>query len=78
MAAVDRTACQTGIIAQDRVERSLILTNKRTSAIIQMPIRAKRKEFPGGYDKNARFSVKILISFFTLLVLRTRRQCIEV
>ena len=63
--AVDRTACQTAIIAQDRIERSLILTNKRTSAIVLMPIRAKTKEFPGGYNKNARFSVKMLISFDT-------------
>jgi hypothetical protein len=28
-----------------------------------MPIRAKRKKFPDGYDKNARFSVKMLIVF---------------
>ena len=41
VAAVDRTACQIGIIAQDRIERGLILTNKRTSAIVLMPIRAK-------------------------------------
>ena len=65
MAAVDRTACQTGIIAQDRIERCLILTNKRTRAIVLMPIRAKRIEFPGGDDKNARFSVKMLIVFCT-------------
>lgn len=61
MAAVDRTASQTGIIAQDRIERSLILTNKRASAVVLMPIRAKRKEFPDGYDKNDRFSDKMLI-----------------
>lgn len=61
MAAVHRTACQIRTIAQDGIERELILTNKRTSAIVLMPIRAKRKEFPGGYDKNARFSVKMLI-----------------
>ncbi len=65
VAAVDRTACQTGMTAQDGIERELILTNKRTSAIVLMPIRAKRKEFPGGYDKNARFSVKMLIVFCT-------------
>jgi hypothetical protein len=41
VAAVDRTACQTGMIAQDRIQRGLVLTNKRTSAIILMPIRAK-------------------------------------
>jgi hypothetical protein len=39
--AVDRTAFQTGMIAQDRIERGLILTNKRSSAIVLMPIRAK-------------------------------------
>ena len=61
MAAVDRTACQTRMIAQDGIERQLILTNKRTGAVVLMPIRAKRKEFPDGYDKNARFSVRMLI-----------------
>jgi len=59
--AVDCTACQTGMIAQDRIQRGLVLTNKRTGTIVLMPVRAKRKEFPGGYDKNARFSVKMLI-----------------
>ena len=57
---MDRTACQTGMIAQNRIQRGLILTNKRTGTIVLMPVRAKRKEFPGGYDKNARFSVKML------------------
>ena len=61
MATVDRTACQTGMIAQDGIQRELILTNKRTDAVVLVPIRAKQKEFPDGYDKNARFSVKMLI-----------------
>lgn len=65
MAAVDRTACQTGMVAQDRSECRLILTNKRAGAIVLMPIRAKRKELPGGDNKNARFSVKMLIVFCT-------------
>lgn len=60
MAAKHRTACQTGMIAQDGIERELILTNKRISAVLPVPIRPKRKEFPDGYDKNARFSVKML------------------
>jgi len=60
MAAGDRTACQTGMIAQDGIERELILTNKRTGAVVPVPIRAKRKKFPDGYDKNATFSVKML------------------
>jgi hypothetical protein len=63
VAAGDRTACQTGMIAQDGIQRDLILTNKRTDAVVLMPIRAKRKEFPDGYDKNARFSVTMLIRF---------------
>ena len=63
MAAGDRTACQIRMNAQDGIQRQLILTNKRTSAVILMPIRAKRKEFPDGYDKNARFSVKMLTVF---------------
>jgi len=61
VAAGHRAACQTGVIAQDGIQRDLILTNKRTNAIVLMPIRAKRKEFPGGYDKNAKFSVRMLI-----------------
>ena len=61
VAAVDRTACQTGMIAQDGIQRELILTNKRTGAVVLMPILAKRKKFPDGYDKNARFSDKMLI-----------------
>lgn len=65
MAAVDRTAYQTGMIAQDRIEYELILTNKRSSAIVLMPIRAKRKELSDRDDKNARFSVKMLIGFCT-------------
>ena len=63
MAAVDRTACQAGMIAHEGIQRQLILTNKRASAVVLMPIRAKRKNFPDGYDKNARFSVKMLIVF---------------
>jgi hypothetical protein len=60
VATGDRTACQIGMIAQDGIQRELILTNKRTDAVVLMPIRAKREEFPDGYDKNARFSVRML------------------
>jgi hypothetical protein len=59
-AAADRTACQTRMLAQDGIQRQLILTNKRTDAVVLMPIFGIRKEFPDGYDKNARLSVKIL------------------
>jgi len=64
VAAVDRTACQIRTIAQDGIQRDLILTNKRTSAVVLMPIRAKRENFAGGYDKNAKFSVRMLIRLF--------------
>ena len=60
VAAADGAACQIGMIAQDGIQRELILTNERTDAVVLMPIRAKRKEFPDGYDKNARFSVRML------------------
>ena len=60
-AAADRTACQTRMIAQDGIQREVILTNQRTSMVVLMPIRAKREEFPESYDKNAKFSVRMLI-----------------
>jgi hypothetical protein len=63
VAALDCTACQIRMIAQDGIQRQLILTNKRTGAVVLMPIRAKREEFADGYDKNARFSVRMLIVF---------------
>ena len=60
-AAVDRTACQTAMSAQNGIQRQLILTNKRTDAVLPMPFSGLRKELPDGYDKNARFSVRILM-----------------
>ena len=47
-------------IAQGRIECQLILTNKRTDAVILVPIFAKRKEFRDGDNKNERFSVTML------------------
>jgi hypothetical protein len=41
VATVDRAACQIGMIAQDGIERQLILTNKRVGAVGLMPIRTK-------------------------------------
>jgi hypothetical protein len=61
MATADRTVFQIGTIAQDGFERKLILTNKRKSSIAPMPVLAKRENFGDGYDKNAKFSVKMLI-----------------
>jgi hypothetical protein len=63
VAAVGRTDCRTERIAQDGIQSDLILTNKRKNALVLMPLSAKRKEFPDGYDKNARFSVRILKLF---------------
>ena len=60
-AAADRTACQIRMSAQDGIQRPLILTNKRTDAGVLMPILRIRKEFADGYDKNAKFSVRMLM-----------------
>jgi len=65
MAAMDRTACQIRMIAQDGIQRQLILTNKRTGAVVLVPIGKKLKEFRDRYRKYARFSVKILRLVFT-------------
>ena len=48
VAAQDRTACQTGRIAQHGIQRELILTNKRIGAVVPVPIGPKLKEFPDG------------------------------
>jgi hypothetical protein len=65
VATVDRTVRQIGTIAQDGIDRQLILTNNRVDAIVLMPIGVKGKEFPGGYDENPKFSVKILSDVIT-------------
>lgn len=41
VATENRTAYQTGMIAQEGIERQLILTNKRVGAVGLMPIRTK-------------------------------------
>jgi len=51
----------TRTIAQDGIERQLILTNKRKDSVVLMPILAKRKQFRDGNNKNERFSVTMLI-----------------
>jgi hypothetical protein len=60
-AAADRTDCRIRMSAQDGIHRQLILTNKRTGTLVPMPIPAKRKELADGYDKNAKFSVRMLM-----------------
>jgi len=61
MTTVNRTSFQIGMTAQDGIQRELILTNKRKRSIVLMPILAKRENFGDGYDKNAKFSVMMLI-----------------
>ena len=63
VAAADCAVLQIRHSPQGRIQRQLILTNKRTGAVILMPILAKREDFRDGYKKIARFSVKILICF---------------
>ena len=61
VAAVYRAVLQLRTIAQDGIQRELILTNKRMSAVGLVPILAKSKNFRDSYSKIARFSVKILM-----------------
>lgn len=63
VATMDHAVFQIRTIAQDGIEPELILTNKRTGAVVLVPILAKRENFRDGYDKIARFSVKMLILF---------------
>jgi hypothetical protein len=49
------------MIAQDCIQRELILTNKRSGAVVLVPILAKREKFRDGYNKTAKFSVTMLI-----------------
>jgi hypothetical protein len=60
---MDRTVCQIGkiarnAIAQNSIQRQLIMTNKRKGAVVLMPISAKCKNFAEGYHKNAKFLVR--------------------
>ncbi|MFB3104440.1 MAG: hypothetical protein ACE1ZA_05870, partial [Pseudomonadales bacterium] len=45
------------MVPQDRVQSDLILTNKRPSAVVLVPIHRKSENLLDGYDKKARFSV---------------------
>ena len=64
VAAGRDAAAQMRIGRQHRVQGHLILPNKRFSAVVLVPILAKRKNFRDGYDKTARFSV-IMLSLST-------------
>lgn len=48
-----------GMELQDRVQRGLILPDKRPGAIVLMPIRVKREKLLDGYGKKAKLSVTI-------------------
>jgi hypothetical protein len=49
------------MIAQSGIQRHLIITNNRISAVVLVPIFPKGEDFRSGYKKSARFSVMILI-----------------
>ena len=63
--AVSDAAPKLGMGLQDRVQRGLILPDKRPGAIVLMPIRAKREKLLDGYGKKARLSAIILIVLYT-------------
>jgi hypothetical protein len=56
---------QFGMGLQDRVQRGLILPDKRPGAVVLMPICAKREKLLDGYGKKARLSTIISIVLYT-------------
>jgi hypothetical protein len=54
-----------GMGPQDRVQRSLILPDKRAGAVVLVPICAKREKLLDGYGKKARLSAIIFIALYT-------------
>ena len=59
--AVSNAAEKLGVGLQNRVQRRLILPDKRLGAVILVPIRAKREKLLDGYSKKTRLSVMIPI-----------------
>jgi hypothetical protein len=59
VSTVSHARLELGIGLQDGVQSDLILLNKRSGAIVLMPIRAEREKSLDGYDKKARLSVMI-------------------
>jgi len=55
--AVREAPLKLGMGLQDRVQRGLILPDKRPGAIVLVPIRAKRENLLEGYGKKAKLSV---------------------
>jgi hypothetical protein len=64
--AVDGTATELRIRRQHRVQRGLVLPNERISAIILVPIRAKRENLLDADNKKARLSITIGGALYTL------------
>lgn len=62
--AVHRATGQLGTSLQNGVERDLILTNKRTSTFLLVPILGKRENLLDAYDEKARLSAMLRIHFF--------------
>jgi hypothetical protein len=60
VAAARRAMPQSRMTPKDRVQRDLVLSNKRVDAVVLVPVLAKRKMFREGYNKTAKFSVIIL------------------
>ena len=57
---------QVGTVPQDRIEGELILTNKRISTFVLVPISRKREYLLESYDIKAKFSVMMwILSFMT-------------
>ena len=75
--AVSNAAQKLGMGLQDRVQRGLILPDKRLGAVVLVPICAKREKLLDGYGKKARLSVIILIVVVHTLVLPPRCECFE-
>lgn len=63
--AVSDTALKFGMGLQDRVQRRLILPDKRPGAVVLVPILAKREKLLDSYGKKARLSVIISIVLHT-------------
>jgi len=63
--AVGHATPKRGMRLQDRVQRGLVVPNKRSGAVVLVPIRAKREKSLDRYGKKARFSAMIENVSFT-------------
>jgi hypothetical protein len=57
--AVGHATPKRGMRFQNRVQRGLVVPNKRPGAVVPVPICAKREKWLDGYGKKARFSAII-------------------